>query len=130
MNSFEITEICRIIPYFIGVFARNEVPKIRKNVRFACFVYNLDDKNSQGTHWVCFLKYRQKYVYFDSFGSLPPTKEIVKRYGKNIIYNKKKFQRYNTSTCGKWVIRFLFHIYKRYFLRGKKRLDNKIFIFK
>lgn len=47
------------IPYFRGVFSINKLPKkkIRAN---ECAVVNLDRSESNGSHWVCYKKTRDK----------------------------------------------------------------------
>ena len=44
--------------------SRNNLPRIKDGT----YVINLDDKKSQGVHWVSFFIDRNTAVYFDSFG--------------------------------------------------------------
>jgi hypothetical protein len=128
MDGVTIERYCRPIPYFSGVFPRNLVPKRKRGVKFMCFVYNLDDGRSSGTHWTAFVYYDGKCLFFDSFGGLKPTQELIRRFGANILYNERKFQRFNTSSCGRWSIKFLWHIYLRYYKKQRK-IDNKVYDF-
>ena len=129
LNGVTIEKFCRQIPYFVGVFPRNLVPRRARGQKFMCFAYNLDSDHSPGSHWTAFVYYNRKCVFFDSFGALKPTQELVKYFGPNILYNEKKFQRYNTNSCGRWIIKFLMHIYKTYYKKNRK-IDNKVFQFK
>ena len=96
------------IPFFRGVFMRNELPKKgpRKN---ETAIVNLDDKNGPGTHWVAYKKKNRDVVYFDSFGNLKPPRELINYFGvgSNILYNHEQYQKYNTINCGHLCLQFL-----------------------
>lgn len=90
---------------------RNNLPnKCRKN---ECGVINLDNKNGDGTHWVCYHKKNKECYYFDSFGNLPPPQEFVHYIGSNckIHYNYHPFQNFNTVNCGHLCLKFLYEMY-------------------
>ncbi|KAL4090137.1 hypothetical protein QTP88_025036 [Uroleucon formosanum] len=55
------------IPHFIGVFARDKLPRRAKHQELA--VVNLDIETGTGTHWVAYKKIGKKVKYYDSFGS-------------------------------------------------------------
>lgn len=71
-------------------------------------IVNLDISSGRGTHWVAYHKQGKKVFYYDSFGDLPPPKE-VKKYlsGNSIFHNYNSDQRENTSICGHLCLRFL-----------------------
>jgi hypothetical protein len=71
-------------------------------------VVNLDSVQSHGTHWVAYKKKNKKVHYFDSFGNLPPPKELI-FYLKDceINYNYKRYQRINSYNCGHLCLDFL-----------------------
>ena len=80
-----------------------------------CFIMNLDDSNSSGTHWVSvniagatsISDVSSTTYYFDSFG-LPPTKEI-KGYCEELrFYNSFVFQKPNEVICGHMCLYFLY----------------------
>ena len=128
MNSQEIEIKCANIPYFYGTFPRNTPPKFHKNVKYASFIYNLDNSDGPGTHWQAIVKYGSKYILFDSFGNIGPTEELIKAYGrKNIVYNYKRFQRYGSATCGPWAIKFLYHMHNNYYMKKKRKIDINIY---
>lgn len=95
---------------FRGVFMRNSLPfNCRAN---ECGVINLDDSDSIGSHWCAYYKISNVCYYFDSFGNLPPPKEMVSYLGSNckIFYNYNQLQEYNTVICGHLCMLFLYHL--------------------
>ena len=48
LNYIEITNYFKYEPRFIGVFSRNNLPRIKNGG----YVANVDDKKSKVTHWV------------------------------------------------------------------------------
>lgn len=90
---------------------RNALPS-KPNLNESAIV-NLDDKDGNGTHWVAYLKRGNKILYFDSFGDLGPPQELVKYFGgketmtTTILYNTKRFQDFDSHTCGHLCLRFL-----------------------
>lgn len=95
------------IPYFRGVFMRNDLPTNgpRKN---ESAIINLDDRDGAGTHWVAYKKRLNDVIYFDSFGDLKPPQELINYLGVGSIkYNYKKYQNYNTIVCGHLCLKFL-----------------------
>lgn len=80
-----------IDPNFQGVFAIDEVPRIRK-----CLIFNTDERGKPGTHWQA-IYYND---FFCSYAMPPPFKGI-----KQII--TKPVQNVATSTCGIHCLYFL-----------------------
>uniref|UniRef100_A0A2S2QSI0 Ubiquitin-like protease family profile domain-containing protein n=2 Tax=Sipha flava TaxID=143950 RepID=A0A2S2QSI0_9HEMI len=94
------------IRHFRGVFSRDSLPK--KPLKIECAILNLDSFYGNGTHWVCYYRFKNKVIYFDSFGNLPPPIEVQKYFkGNNIIYNCSNFQKYNFYNCGHLCLEFL-----------------------
>lgn len=93
--------------HFRGVFMRDTLPD--KPRIHECGIVNLDRNTGSGTHWVAYRKIREKIIYYDSFGNLPPPRELL-HYFKNyeLYYNFSSFQSYNTTYCGQLCIQFLF----------------------
>lgn len=94
------------IMHFRGVFMRDTLPSHPKNVEK--IILNLDSNDGNGTHWVCFIKENKVVQYYDSFGNLPPPKEVI-TYLKNcnIFYNRNREQQENTVICGHLCLLFL-----------------------
>jgi len=93
--------------FFRGVFMRNNLPinGVRRN---ESGIINLDDVDGPGTHWVAYAERGDRVVYFDSFGNLRPSKELVRYFGRvKIEYNYTSYQSYNQSICGLLCLKFL-----------------------
>lgn len=105
INKFKIS-------HFRGVFMKNELPsKIYRNVEKG--IINLDSSYGPGTHWVAYKKHRNKIIYFDSYGNIPPPLEVRKYFKSNghveIFYNYNVYQtlKKRTYNCGHLCIEFL-----------------------
>lgn len=98
----------KYIPHFRGVFMRDTLPNKARKIE--CAVINLDSVHSIGTHWVAYKKQNNIVHYFDSFGSLPPPKEVQQYFnGCEIYYNYNKYQSFDSFNCGNLCIDFLLH---------------------
>ena len=76
--------------------------------------HNDDGSEADGSHWVSL--YLKKYpngkvapVYFDSFGSPPPT-EVETFVGMKVPYNTKDIQSIVENFCGFAALAFLYYI--------------------
>jgi hypothetical protein len=94
------------VPYFRGVFMRDELPK-KKNL-IECGIMNFNKSFEEGSHWICFVRNHDVRIYFDSFGQITPL-ELQKylktasefKNGKSVIQrNTDIIQRPNTHVCG------------------------------
>ena len=94
------------IPYFRGVFMRDNLPKkIRKK---ECGIMNFNTSLQNGSHWVAYYKNDKYRVYFDSFGCICPIE--LQQYLKSpsefennikcIHRNTEQVQKPNTVICG------------------------------
>jgi hypothetical protein len=65
-------------------------------------INKIENANQSGSHWVAYYKNNDEKCYFDSYGNVPPPKELVKYLGpENLFYNSKRFQNYNDlPICG------------------------------
>lgn len=96
------------IAFFRGVFMRNNLPtKVNRN---ECAIVNLDSNDGPGSHWVTYKKRNNLVIYFDSYGNLPPPKELVSYFGNkcSIHYNYSRYQPYNSVKCGHLCLAFLY----------------------
>lgn len=85
---------------------RDNLPKRPKSIE--CSVINLDSIKNEGTHWVAYIKIKNKCWYFDSFGDLKPPLELVSYLGKTeIFYNYENYQNFNSVNCGHLCLKFL-----------------------
>lgn len=105
------------ITHFRGTYMRDKMPK--KPLRNECAVVNIDKYTGPGTHWVAYCKKNNEIFYFDSFGALPPCKELVQYFNSGIdkpkiYYNYASYQKYDTVICGHLCMSFLNHFKKYY----------------
>ena len=65
-------------------------------------IVNLDNSDGSGTHWVCYKKLNTNVYYFDSFGNLPPPKELQLYFhsAKHVYYSYAAEQPEGTVICG------------------------------
>src|SRR3989441_12527301 len=109
LSNFQIIDKCKKfkIRNFKGVFMRNELPndKISYN---ECFILNLDDKDGNGTHWMCIFIKNGVCYYFDSFGLPHPIEvnEYFRKFNKR-YYNSFEIQKGNQVICGHFCIYML-----------------------
>ena len=110
LSVFDIIRICKKLKVinFKGCFMRDEISNLDAvSSSDECFVMNLDESNSSGTHWIAvniagatgISDVSGSTYYFDSFG-LPPTEEIKVYCKKPRFYNSFVFQKPNEVICG------------------------------
>lgn len=105
------------IPYFRGVFMRDELPQ--RPYKKECGVINLDSSENSGTHWVAYAKFNNYIEYFDSYGNLKPPFEFINYVGCNINYNYENIQQDHPYNCGHLSLRFL-----KEFWESRKRINS------
>lgn len=100
------------IPYFRGVFMRDTLPAPGPHHNESAII-NLDSIHGMGTHWVAYKKHGSLVNYYDSFGDLPPPKELIHYLNRGsrgtvkILYNYDRHQNFNTVWCGHLCLKFL-----------------------
>ena len=86
---------------FGGVYSKDKIPKKLKKGFW--YVINMEnEKDGDGTHWVCF-KYGDSIEYYDSFG-FPPPNSILRLSKNDIHYSKKQIQNEDSTACGYFCI--------------------------
>ena len=111
LTNIDIEEHSKNIPYFRGVFMRNQLPKHAQ--RKECGIINLDHSSKPGSHWVAYAKCNNYIEYFDSFGNLKPPIEFINYVGSDVNYNYENFQNYDSYQCGHLCLKFLNKFWKR-----------------
>ena len=108
-----------ISPYYLGCYPADILPRnIRKH---CCWIWNVDESNKSGTHWVAIAKRNNRITFFDSYGKTP---EFFKRtYWIDYFQQKLKCkvsnyslmqrQSYISLTCGAWCLMFLWEFWSR-----------------
>ena len=57
---------------WLGVFARDELPDVTREIRLWCLILNTDPNNHAGTHWLAlYAPLSNGIELFDSFGLSP-----------------------------------------------------------
>ena len=111
LSNFDLEEACKDLPFWKGIFSRNEPPKTPE--KRECGILNLDSSNGKGTHWVAWHKNKSTKYYFDSYGVQPP-KEIKEHLKSPIYYNSNSIQEPNTHICGHLCIYVVEQLTKNY----------------
>ena len=107
-----------ILPFYLGCYPANVKPTgVKKQ---CCWVWNVDEDNKPGTHWVCVVKDNQNIIFFDSFGKLPAffKREYWVKYFHSLkctfnLYTQLQRQSHISRTCGVWCLVFLHGFYTR-----------------
>ena len=117
------------IPYFRGVFMRDELPKVDRQIE--CGVVNLNRSDEMGSHWVCYVRNQNDRIYFDSFGQITPLElqeylKTPKEFNTNkavIQRNSDVVQRPNSHVCGHLCLVVLTSLMREH-LSYQNILDN------
>ena len=102
---------------FIGVYSRNNLPKIKDGA----YVINLEEYESIRTHWIALYvnNNNNNENYFHSFRVEHIPKEIKNFIGKkNATTNIYRIQAYNSIMCEYFCIGFI-----DFMLKGKSLLE-------
>ena len=92
LTSFEIQKYYQNELKLNGVYSRNNLSKIKGGA----YMKNLNEYESNGTHWIDFYVNDNNVTYVDSFGVRHIPKEIKKLIGnKNVITNIYRIQAYD-----------------------------------
>lgn len=71
-------------------------------------IVNLEPVSKSGSHWVAYKKRKNQVHYFDSYGNLRPTQEIIQYLNKSdIVYNYQPYQTFGSVICGHLCLLFL-----------------------
>lgn len=109
MNEYELARAVRKlnIPFFRGIFARNELPSVHTR-KYETGIVNLGTRSSGGTHWCAYFKNGRLVSYFDPLGDIPPPYELKLYFSDcQVFYNWRRYQDMNARNCGQLVLDFL-----------------------
>ena len=105
-----------IKPFYLGCYPANVQPKGVKNK--CCWVWNTDENDQPGTHWICVVKDVQNIIFFDSFGKTPIffKRKYWLDYFRSLrcnftVYTQLQRQSFISRTCGVWCLTFLHSYY-------------------
>jgi hypothetical protein len=113
MNNIQIENILKndqfTQKYFIGVFARNNLPK---NFSYpSAFIFNTVVKSGKGMHWLSIIFTKDKKCqFFDSLGFAPSfygLENYIKKRSTSLSFNKHPIQSLNSNYCGIYALLFI-----------------------
>lgn len=86
---------------------RDTLPDRAKHTE--CGIINLDSVFNVGTHWTAYMKWGDKAIYFDSYGSANPPLELVKYLNvQHLMYTTDSIQDFqDPPICGHLCVEFL-----------------------
>ena len=92
---------------FLGAFANDELPKIKKYP--SCCIVNNEPRSKAGGHWVAvYFDKNKSATFFDSYAYPPSYSRMQKRIQENSdtwSFNKKRIQG-DSDLCGLYAIFF------------------------
>ena len=98
--------------FFDGVFASDKIPRKIQVSHF--IVVNTDPSGSIGQHWYALYRHDKNIIEcFDSLGIDDSKKKFLKKSFvnqrvKELLFNTTQVQDLTTTTCGEFVLYFLF----------------------
>ena len=88
-----------------GVFARDELPDLNREIRPWCLILNTDPKDKPATHWLAFSAPLARSIeLFDSFGFSPSMYSLD---FLDPLHSSYSLQSPSTSVCGHYCIVYI-----------------------
>jgi hypothetical protein len=110
LTNITIDEILKNEKSYIGCFARNKLPVIKKIP--ASFIINTHNSDQPGEHWLAFYIDTNGCEFFDSYGNRPNYfgNDLVEylNYFKHWTFNESKIQGMSNN-CGYYCILFIMY---------------------
>ena len=74
LTNFELVKLAKLNNIKLGlddVIMMDEVSKLTKNKNYYNLIVNLQQTGQGGSHWVCLMIRKKKWLVIDSFGGYP-----------------------------------------------------------
>ena len=108
LSNIFVNDLLKDEKYFSGCYSKDQIPLIENN-RF--IIFNLENKDQKGSHWVSLSRKDDNIFIFDSFGVGHIPNNLYNIYRNyTIITNVYRVQDINNNLCGLFSV--LFCIYK------------------
>ena len=107
MSNVFINNLLKDEESYLNTFSKDKIPLIENN---KSLIFNLQNSNQPGSHWISFSRNNKNIFIFDSFGigHIPKNiNEIYKNF--DIITNIYRIQHINSNLCGLFCILFCLH---------------------
>ena len=89
---------------YLSTFSKDEIPLIKNN---KSLIFNLQNYNEKGSHWISLSRNNKNIFILDSFGVAHIPKKIYDIYKNfNIITNIYRIQHINSNLCGLFCVLF------------------------
>ena len=108
LSNIFINNLLKDEESYLSNYSKDEIPLIENN---KSLIFNLQNSNQSGSHWIALSRKDNNIFIFDSFGIGYIPKNIYDIYKNfNIITNVYRIQHMNSNLCGLFCI--LFCLYK------------------
>ena len=108
LSNIFINNLLKDFKIFSGFYSKDQIPLIENN---KSLIFNLQNSNEPGSHWVSLSRKNNNIFIFDSFGVGHIPNNLYKIYKNyNIITNIYRIQDINSNLCGLFSV--LFSLYK------------------
>ena len=108
LSNIFINNLLKDEKSYLDTFSKDEIPLIENN---KSLIFNSQNSNQSGSHWISLSRKNNNIFIFDSFGIGHIPKNIYEIYiNFNIITNIYRIQHINSNLCGLFSV--LFCLYK------------------
>ena len=108
LSNIFVNNVLKNEKSYLSTFSKDEIPLIENN---KSLIFNLQNSNQAGSHWISLSRKYNNIFIFDSFGIGYIPKNVYEIYKNfNVITNIYRIQHINSNLCGLFSI--LFFLYK------------------